>query len=78
MTPRQFLKKFETLQMDDDDASLSRVQEVWNSIPGPANIVLQMVWHRFNNYASNCVALVLWRGDGHRKLVTRFGVIRRV
>jgi len=26
----------------------------------------------------SCVALVLWRGDGHRKLVTRFGVIQRV
>jgi len=35
---------------------------------------LQRVRHRFNIYASSCVALVLWRGDGHRKLVTCFGV----
>jgi len=27
---------------------------------------------------SSCVALALRRGDGHCKLVTRFGVIRRV
>jgi len=27
---------------------------------------------------SSCVALALWRGDRHRKLVTRFSVIRRV
>jgi len=39
---------------------------------------LQTVCHRFNIYASNCVALSLSRGDGHRKLVTRFCVIRRV
>jgi len=26
---------------------------------------------------SSCVALALWRGVGYRKLVTRFGVIRR-
>jgi len=39
---------------------------------------LQTIRHRFNIYASSCVASVLWRGDGHRKLVTRFSVIRRV
>jgi len=39
---------------------------------------LQTVRHRFNIYAGSCVALVLWRGDGNRQLVTRFGVIRRV
>jgi len=39
---------------------------------------LQTVCHRFNIYASNCVTMALWRVDGHRKLVTRFGVIRRV
>jgi len=41
---------------------------------------LQTVRHRFNIYASSCVALALWRVDGHRQLVTRFGVklIRRV
>jgi len=39
---------------------------------------LQTVRHRFNMHAGSCVALALLRGDGHRKLVTRFGVIRRV
>jgi len=39
---------------------------------------LQTVRHRFNVYAGSCVALALWRRDWHRKLVTRFGVIRRV
>jgi len=39
---------------------------------------LQTVRHRFNIYESSCVASALWRGDEHRKLVTRFGVIRRV
>jgi len=39
---------------------------------------LQTVRHRFNIYASSCVALALWRGNGHRKLVTRYGVIQRV
>jgi len=32
----------------------------------------------FNIYAGSCVALALWRGDGYRKLVTRFGVTRQV
>jgi len=31
-----------------------------------------------NPIESNCVALALWRGEGHRKLVARFGVTRRV
>jgi len=39
---------------------------------------LQTVHHRFNIYVSSCVALALWRGEGHSKLVTCFGVIRRV
>jgi len=43
-----------------------------------AYTTLQTVRHRFNIYAGSCVALALWRGVGHRKLVTRFGVIRRV
>jgi len=38
---------------------------------------LQTVCHLFNIYASSSVALALWRGDGYRQLVTRFGVIRR-
>jgi len=36
---------------------------------------LQTAHHRFNIYAVSFVALALWRGDGHRKLVTRFGEI---
>jgi len=53
-----------------------RVREVWSSNPGPAKsyTALQTVRHCFNIYASNCVALALWRRVGHRKLVTRFGV----
>jgi len=39
---------------------------------------LQTVHHGFNIYVSSCVTLALCRGNGHRKLVTRFGVIRRV
>jgi len=34
--------------------------------------------HCFNIYVSSCVALVLWRGDGHSKFVTRFDVVWRV
>jgi len=51
-----------------------RVREVWSSNPGPAisYTALQMVHQRFNIYADSCVALALWRGDEHRKLVTRF------
>jgi len=41
------------------------------------NTALQTVCHRFNIYAGSCVALALWRRDGHRQLVTRFGVIRQ-
>jgi len=29
-------------------------------------------------YVSSCVALALWRGDGHCQLVTRFDVIQWV
>jgi len=59
---------------------MPRVREVGdlNSRPAKPYIALQTVRHRFNIYASSCVVLALWRGDGHRKLVTRFGVIRRV
>jgi len=39
---------------------------------------LQTVRHRFNIYASSYVSFALWRGVGHRKLVTYFGVIRRL
>jgi len=54
--------------------------EVCSSNPGLGQIstALQIVRHRFNTYASSCVALALWRRDGHRQLVTHFGVIRRV
>jgi len=38
-----------------------RVREVWSSNPGPAKsyTALQTVRHRFNIYASNCVAVAL-------------------
>jgi len=40
---------------------------------------VQTIRHRFNIYASSYIAsVVVCRGDGHRKLVTRFGVIRRI
>jgi len=50
------------------------VWEVWSSNPVLASsyTALQTVRHRFNIYASKCVALALWRGDGHRKLVRRY------
>jgi len=35
--------------------------------------MLQTVRHRFNSYASSCVALALCRWDGHCQLVTRIG-----
>jgi len=37
----------------------------------------QAVRRRFIIYAGSCVALALCLGVGHRKFVTRFGVIRR-
>jgi len=57
------------------------VWEIESSNPKDRPILhrLQAVGHRFNiYYAGNCVALALWRDDGHCKLVTCFGVIRRV
>jgi len=59
---------------------VSRLLEVWNSNPEPAKscTALQTIRHRLNIYASSCVASALWRGDGHRKLVIRLGVIWRV
>jgi len=39
---------------------------------------LQAFRHHFNIYTGSCFALVLLCGDGHRKLVTHFGVIRQV
>jgi len=43
--------------------------EVDSSNPRPIRscTALQTVYHRFNIYASSCVALALWRRDGHRK-----------
>jgi len=32
----------------------------------------------FKTYESSCVALMLWWGVGHRKLVSHFGVMRGV
>jgi len=46
--------------------------------PAKSYTALQTVRHRFNINAGSCVALAMWRGDGHRQIVTRFGVIRRV
>jgi len=61
---------------------LTRVPHVWdvyssNPRPTKSYTILQTVRHCFNIYESGCVALALWRGDGHRKLVTRFGVMRQ-
>jgi len=50
----------------------------FKSQTGQIYTALQTIRHRFNVYESSCVALVLWRGDRHRKLVTRSGIIRRV
>jgi len=55
-----------------------REVESSNSWPAKSYTALQTVHHCFNIYASWYVALALCRGDGHCKLVTRFGVIRRV
>jgi len=52
----------------------NRVQEVESSWIRKTG---QAVRHRFNIYAGSYFALALWRGDGHSKLVTRFGVIRQ-
>jgi len=55
-----------------------RVQEVESSNYRPTKycMALQTVRHHFNIYAGSCVALAQCRGNEHRKLVTRFGVIR--
>jgi len=42
-----------------------RVLKVWSSSSGRAKSYTT-VRHRFNIYASNCVALALRRGYGHR------------
>jgi len=39
---------------------------------------LQTACHRSDICAGSCVAFALWSGDGHRQLVTDFGVILRV
>jgi len=49
-----------------------------SNLKGRPNHNVVKVRHRFYIYASSCIALSLWRGDGHRKLVTRFSIIRRV
>jgi len=57
-----------------------RMREVWspNARLAKFKTALQTVRHRFNIYTSSCVALALWRGDGYRILVARFGVIQWV
>jgi len=59
---------------------MPHVREVWCSNSGPVKsyTALQTVHHCFNINANSCVASAQWREDGHRKLVTRFGIIRRV
>jgi len=66
--------------MAEQLALVLRVRKVWSLNPEPAksSTALQTVRRSFNMYASSCVALATWCGDGHRKLVTRFSVIRRV
>jgi len=56
------------------------VWEVWSSNLGQAksNTALQTVCHRYSKYASSCIALVLWCGVGHCKLITRFSIIRQL
>jgi len=57
---------------------MTRVREVESTNPRLVKCFTaeQTVRHRFNIYASSCATVC--RGDGHCKLVTRFGVIRRV
>jgi len=66
--------------MVEELTRVPRMRKFWSSNHGPAKsyTALQTIRHRFNIYSSTCFALALWRGDEHRKLVTRFGVIRRV
>jgi len=45
---------------------------------GPDHLVVLNRYHRFDIYASSCVALALWRRNGCCKLITRFDIIRRV
>jgi len=54
--------------------------EVWRSNPVSTKsyTALQTVRHRLKTYGSSFDVSALWRGNGHRKLVTRFGVIRRL
>jgi len=65
--------------MDKRLTRVTRVQEIWSSNPGPTKSYtsLQTVRHRFNIYVSSCVDLALWHEHRHRKLVKRFGIIRR-
>jgi len=58
--------------------SCAGCREFESQRPAKYNTTLQTARHRFNIYANNSVTLALWRGDGHRKLVTHFRVIRRV
>jgi len=63
-------------KIGDICAAVPCVRQVESQTDQISCTTLQTVNHRFNVYASSCVALVLCRGDGHCKLVTRFGVIR--
>jgi len=59
-------------------ASCAGGREFESQWPVKPYTALQTVRHRFNIYVSRYVALAPWRGDGDRKLVTRFDVTRRV
>jgi len=76
----KILRRNLAVSMAERLTRVPRVRKVWSSDPGPAKSYtpLQTVYHRFNIYASSYFALTLRRRDGYRKLVTRFGVIRRV
>jgi len=54
-----------------------REAESLNPRPDKSCTALQTVCHRINIYVSSCVALLLCRGDGHHKLVTRLDVLRQ-
>jgi len=45
-------------------ASCAGGREFESQRPAKSDAALQTIRHRFNIYASSCVALALWRGDG--------------
>jgi len=53
----------------NERASCAGVREFESHWPTKSYTALQTVRHCFNIYAGSCVALTLWRGNGHHKLV---------